>query len=103
MNVVDEARVAGEAEQEVHPVGLAPRHQLVAGEAAVGAEQDLHPGPAGSDLRHDPCHLLGGACAGVDVGAPQLRGQQVVATEDVQRQVAVAVVVAVEEPPLLML
>jgi len=32
----------------------------------------------------------------------QLRAQQTLATEDVQRQVAVAVVVAVKEPPFLM-
>jgi hypothetical protein len=89
------------AEQEVHLVGLAPRHQLVAGEAAIGAEQDLHAGPAGADARDDTGDLLGGACAGVDVGPPQLRSQQVIAAEDVERQIAVAVVIAVEEPPLL--
>ena len=34
-------------------------------------------------------------------GAPELRRQQMAAAEDVKRQVAVAVVVAMEEPPLL--
>ena len=46
-------------------------------------------------------HLVHRAGAGVDVGAPELRGEQLVAAEDVERQVAVAVVVAVEEAPLL--
>ena len=35
-------------------------------------------------------------------GAPELGRQQMAAAEDVERQVAVAVVIAVEEPPLLM-
>ena len=48
-----------------------------------------------------PRHLLDGAGRGVDVGAPELGRQQVPAAEDIKRQVAVAVVVAVEEPPLL--
>lgn len=39
---------------------------------------------------------------GIDVRAPQLRRQQMPATEHIQRQVAVAVVIAVEEPALLM-
>jgi hypothetical protein len=47
-------------------------------------------------------HLLDGPRARVDVGAPQLGRQQMPAAEDVERQVAVAVVIAVEEAPLLM-
>ena len=39
---------------------------------------------------------------GVDVGAPQLGRQQMPAAEHVERQIAVAVVIAVEEPPLLL-
>ncbi len=38
----------------------------------------------------------------VDVAAAQIRHQQLVAAEDVQRQEAVAIVVAVEEPALLL-
>ena len=49
----------------------------------------------------DPLDLLDRAGAGVDVRPPQLRRQQMVAAEDVERQVAVAAIVAVEEPPLL--
>ncbi len=46
--------------------------------------------------------LLDRAGGGIDVGAPQLRRQQMAAAEDVQRQIAVAVVVAVEEAAFLM-
>ena len=70
-------------------------------EAAVAAEEDPHPRPAGADPADDARDLLDRAGRGVDVGAPELGRQQVAAAEDVERQVAVAVVVAVEEPPLL--
>jgi ABC transporter substrate binding protein len=48
-------------------------------------------------------HLLDRAGRRIHVGAPQLGDQQqVTAAEHVERQIAVAVVVAVEEPPLLL-
>jgi hypothetical protein len=52
-------------------------------------------------LGHDALDLLERPGGGVDVRAPQLGGEEMAATEDVQRQVAIAVVVAVEEPALL--
>ena len=51
--------------------------------------------------RHDAGDLLHGAGARVDVGAAQLGREQMPAAEDVERQIAVAVVIAVKEPPLL--
>ena len=39
--------------------------------------------------------------AGVDVGAPQLGNQKMPAAEDIQRQIAVAIIVAMEEAPFL--
>ena len=64
------------------------------------------PGPPGRAAPTTPGsrvtrHLVCRAGAGVDVGAPQLCRQQVIATEDVERQVAVAVVVTVAEAPPL--
>ena len=41
------------------------------------------------------------AGAGVDIGTPEPGRQQMPAAEDVERQVALAVVIAVEEAPLL--
>ena len=87
---LDQARIAGQAEDEVDPVGLAPGHQRLAGEAAVGAEQDADPRPAGADPADDARDLLDGPGRGVDVGAAELGRQQVPAAEDVERQVAVA-------------
>ena len=54
----DQARVAGEAEDIVDPVRLAPSHQLVAGKARVGAQQDPHPRPSLSNPLDVPGHLL---------------------------------------------
>ena len=55
-----------------------------------------------ADLRDDARDLLHRAGRGVDVRAPQLGRQQMAAAEHVERQVAVAVVIAVEEPAFLM-
>ena len=57
--------------------------------------------PACANLRHHAGDLFDGAGGPVDIGRPQLGGQQMTAAEDVQRQVAIAIIVAVEEPPFL--
>lgn len=92
-----EALVARQAEDEVHPVGLAPGHQRVAGEAAVGAQDDLHARPGLADLKHHARHLLHRAGGGVDVGAPLPGQKQVAATEHIEGQAAVMIIIAVEE------
>ena len=97
----DQAVVAGQAEQIINPVRLAPCDQLLAAKAAVGAQQDPRPGPAGADLRDKPRDLFAGARCAVDIGRSQLGREQVATAEDVERQVAIAVIVAVEEPPFL--
>ncbi len=50
----------------------------------------------------NPLDLRDAARAGIDVGGAQLGRQQMPAAEHVQRQIAVAVVIAVEEVSLLM-
>ena len=55
-----------------------------------------------ADEGGDARDLLGDAEGAVDAGGAQPRGQQMTTTEDVQRQVAVAVVVAVVMPALLL-
>ena len=62
----------------------------------------LHLRPLGAQLRHDALDLIERAGGAVDVGRPEPRAQQLIAGEDVERQVAVAVVVAMEEPLRLM-
>ena len=98
----DEPRVAREAEHEVDPVLFAPRHQRLAGEAGIGAQQNARPRPARPDLADDARDLLDRPGAAVDVRRPELGRQQMPAAEHVERQIAVAVVVAVEEPAFLM-
>jgi hypothetical protein len=95
-------RVAGQAEHVADTVAIAPPHRPPAAEAAVGPDRDLdlrpsRPQPPDQELQHRP-----GMPARVDVAGPQVGHQQVIAAEDVQRQVAVVVVVAVEEAALLM-
>ena len=57
--------------------------------------------PLPADLGDDACHLLDRAIAAGDVGAPLPGQQQVPAAEHVERQVAVLVVIAVEEAAFL--
>ena len=102
VDFVDEPRVAGEAEHEVDPVLFAPCHQCFAREPGIGAQQDARPGPARPDLRDDPRDLLLRARAAVDVRRPELGRQQMPAAEHIERQVAVAIVIAVKEPAFLM-
>lgn len=52
-------------------------------------------------MRRNSRHLLDRAGGAVDVGRAQLGRQQVPPAEDIERQVAVIVVVAVEEAALL--
>ncbi len=58
---------------------------------------DLDPGPALTNLGDDAGHLL--LCAGrsIDVGSPELGHEQLLAAEDVERQIAVAIVITMEE------
>ena len=59
-------------------------------------------GQLAADLRDDARHFLDRPGAGVDVGRRSFAAKQVPAAEDVERQVAVAVVIAVEEATFLM-
>jgi hypothetical protein len=88
--------VARETKDVVDAVTLAPAHEAIAGKAAVGAQQDLHPWPAGPDLADDAFDLLDRPGRGVDVRPSELGGKKVPAAEDIERQVAPAVVIAVK-------
>ena len=96
-----EPRILGQAKEVIDAVQLAPMHQLFAGKPCVGAQQDAQARPAGADVVDDARHLLDRAGAGVDVGTAQFGRQEVPAAKNVKRQVAVAIVIAVEEAPLL--
>ena len=94
LDLRDQPGVLGQAEQIIDPVGLAPRHQGFAGKPRIGAQQNPQTGPAAAQLRHDPRHLLDRPGCAVDVRRPQLRGQEMTTAENVERQIAVTVVVA---------
>lgn len=84
-DLIDQAGIAGEAKQVIDAVGLAPRHQWLAGKARIGAQHDPHFGPASSDLPGDTRDLLDRTGRAVDVRAPQLRGRRMAATENIER------------------
>ena len=98
-DVAEQPDIAGQADQVVDGVLPAPGHQLLASEAGIGTPPDADLGPTLAQLAHDARDLLNRAGGRVDVGGPQLGAQQVIAAEDIERQAAV--VVAVEEPALL--
>ena len=85
---------------------LAPAHQSPAAEAGIGphpdAHPDAHPGPGPAQARDQKLQNAKRMLRRVDVGRPQIGHQQVIAGEHIQRQEAIAVVIAVEEAPLLM-
>jgi hypothetical protein len=87
----NQALVAREAEDVVDAVRLAPSHELVAGKARIGAQEDLHPRPPGPDLGRDAFDLVDRAGGRIDVRAPKLGREQVPPAEHVQRQIAVAI------------
>ena len=68
-----QATIARQAEHVVDAVRLAPHHQLVVAEAAVGTQDDAHTRPAPADLRNDASHLLHRARAARDIGTPLAR------------------------------
>jgi len=100
-DVPDQPGVAGQTEKVIDAVLLTPGHDRIAGEPAIAAQDDAHKGPAGADLQDDPCQFIHRAGSAVDVGRAQLGGQQMAATENVERQVTIPVVIAVEEAAFL--
>ncbi len=98
---LDQAPIARKPENVVYTIVFAPFHEIVPAEAGICAQQNPGPRPALPDLTGDPDNLLQCPCRRIDIGRPELRRQKVAATEDVERQIAVAVIIAVEEPTLL--
>jgi len=83
-------------------VVLTPTHQLVAAEAGIPAENDLRCRPHRPYLRHDSLYFLLAAEGRVMIGFAQTRAQNLFSAENVQRQIAIVVVIAVEESSLLL-
>src|SRR5262245_1375950 len=101
-DLCNQTRILGQSEEKVHVVGLAPRHQLLSRKAAVSPYKNANTRPALADVGDDARHLLYGTVRRVEARYTQLGCQQMPAAEHVQRQVAITVVIAVIEPPLLL-
>src|SRR4030095_118641 len=97
-----QALIPCETENVVHRVFFAPRHQLFAAEPGVRSQDDLRMRPGFPNLGDDPLHFLEASSTRIDVGRPQPGTQQLVATENVQRQITVVVVVAMKEARFLL-
>ena len=93
--------VLRQAEDVVDTVCFAPRHHSLAGKARIGSQQDTHVRPGLANLPDNAGDFLHRTGRGVDVRAAQLGCQQLIAAEHIKRQIAVAIVVAVEEAAFL--
>ena len=94
-----EPGVAGDADDVVHAVVLAPGQQFLAGVGGVGPHQDAEPGPPAAQPGDDAGERFGRARSGAGVARPEHGAQRVLAAEDVERQEAVVAVVAWKERP----
>src|SRR5438128_10849717 len=84
-------------------MAFAPTHQLLATETGIGAQNDSYFRPRRSHLRYDSLDLFQATCARIGVRGPQTRTQQMLTGKNVQRQIAVVAVIAMEEAALLQL
>jgi len=98
----EQSRILGQPEHEVNTVGLTPGHAVFTGKARIATHDDLGLGPTRTDLLHDPSKLLDAAGGSIDVRGAQPGAQQILASEDVQRQVEVVALVTMEEAPFLL-
>jgi hypothetical protein len=94
--------VAREAEDVIDPALFAPGDQPIMGEAVIGAEHDPHPQPRLANVADISLNLLDAAGRRIDVRVPEFGGEPISAAEKVERQITGTVVVAAEEPALLM-
>ena len=77
------------------------RHQFLAAKATIRSEPDVNVRPLFTEPCDNEGDLVLGACRGVDIGGPEFGQQKLAAAENVQRQIAVACVVAVKEAAFL--
>ena len=93
------AHCAPAAEQEVDTVRLAPGPSAPHGQSRNRrAAEHVSSASGDEDLRDNACHLLDRTGGAVDVRPPQPGRQQMTTTEDVERQITVTIIIAVEEP-----
>src|SRR6266571_9441372 len=82
-------------------MGFAPTHQLLAAETGIGAQDDSYFRPHRSHLRYDSLDLFQATRGSIAVGRTQTRTQQMLPAKNVERQIAIVVVVPMEEAAFL--
>ena len=95
------AFVPGQTQQIIHLVGLAPAHRRIARETRIGPQQNPHIRPARPQPGHNPRRLFHSPGRAVDIRRPQFRRRKMTTAENIKRQIATAVAIAVEKPPFL--
>jgi hypothetical protein len=95
-------RIGGQAEHPIDPVGPAPVEDFRAGIMAVGAQQDLDPGPSRADRADQAAQGAADLAPARALARPQQRGHEAAfAVEDNDRLETVIIVIGVEQPQLL--
>ncbi len=79
-----------QSQDVIDPFRFVPRHQLVIRESAVSPNRDPHLGPSLPQPPHDPLQLRHHPVGGASIRRAESRTQQMIATEDVRRQMTVA-------------
>src|ERR1700752_795073 len=93
--------IARHAEHKGHVVAFAPAHQRITAESGISAQDDSYRRPGGPNLPHDPFYFCQAPEGCVVIGLSQPRAQNLFSAKNVERQIAVAIVITVEEPALL--
>jgi hypothetical protein len=101
-NHLNQAIVLRQAEDVADVIGLAPRHQRLPRKARIGSQHNAHRSPTLAKLPDYAGDFFHRTRRGIDIRWPQLRRHQLIAQEHIKRQVAVAIVVAVEKAAFLM-
>lgn len=99
--MAQQGRVLRHAGDIKHSVEFARGEDRLADEPAVGPRDDAQLGEAFADERNDDFKCFEGAIAGITIARAQLRPHRPRTDEAIERQIAVDVVVAVEEPDFL--
>src|SRR6185369_5959402 len=89
-------------EHELHLMVFAPTHQLVTAKTGISPHDDFHFRPCRPDLRYNPADFSQAAERRIMIGFPQPRAQYMLSAENVKPQITIAVVIPVEESPLLL-
>src|SRR5699024_5994756 len=77
-----QTRVAGQTQQIVDVMSLAPSHDVLPTETGIAADNDACLGPVLANLADDAFEFVHTAGSAIGVRRPQPRAQQVFATED---------------------